>query len=241
MCRFVAYVGPPVSLAALLLEPPHSLVRQSWAPRMQTHGVVNADGFGVGWYTPSVRPEPALYRSARPMWADRNVASFGGVVSSGAVLAAVRSATPPSALEESNAPPFASGRWLFAHNGAVEGVGLGSLRARLSEERLGLLEGSTDSEVLFGLVLDRLADGVEPGAALAGVVTSVSAGRLNLVLTDGVSVFATAWGESLFTRSGAGVVIASEPFDEAEDWVAVPDRSLVRATAESLDVQALSQ
>ena len=54
MCRHLAYLGPPVPLAALLLEPPHALLRQSWAPRdMRGGGTVNADGFGVGWY-----PEP---------------------------------------------------------------------------------------------------------------------------------------------------------------------------------------
>lgn len=235
MCRFLAYLGPPVSLSALLLDPPHSLLRQSWTPRMQKHGVVNADGFGIGWYMPAVRPEPVLYRSDKPMWTDRNLASLAGVVSSGAVLAAVRSATPPSPTEEADSPPFASGKWLFAHNGAV-GVALGPLRRALSDVRLGSLTGATDSEVLFGLVLDRMDDGLEPGAALASVVEFVGEGRLNLVLTDGVSATAIAYGESLFTRSGTGVVLASEPFDDADDWVRVPERSVVRATAESLDV-----
>jgi hypothetical protein len=45
-----AYLGPPVRLSALLLDPPHSLLRQSWEPRRQRYGRMNADGFGVGWY-----------------------------------------------------------------------------------------------------------------------------------------------------------------------------------------------
>ena len=80
MCRFVAYLGPPVTLEALLLAPEHSLLRQSWAPRHQRHGTINADGFGVGWYDSARRPEPARYRTARPMWADRSFASLAGVV-----------------------------------------------------------------------------------------------------------------------------------------------------------------
>src|SRR5690349_3469014 len=121
MCRFLAYLGARVTLAELLLDPPHSLLRQSWAPRCQTHGTVNADGFGAGWYAFDVRPEPARYRTARPMWADPSFTSMAGVVSSTAVLAAVRSATPPSPVEETGAPPFTAGPWLFAHNGAVDG------------------------------------------------------------------------------------------------------------------------
>ena len=50
MCRHLAYLGPSVALGELLVSPRHSLVRQSWAPRRQEYGTVNADGFGVGWY-----------------------------------------------------------------------------------------------------------------------------------------------------------------------------------------------
>jgi glutamine amidotransferase len=226
MCRFLAYLGPPVSLQALLLDPPHSLLRQSWAPRHQRHGVVNADGFGVGWYDRSVRPEPARYRSAMPMWTDRNLPSFAPLVVSDAVLAAVRSATPPSPTEETNSPPFTKGPWLFAHNGAVDGDTAGR-------------RGGTDSEVLFGLFLDRIDDGLSPGDALAAVVAGAT-GRLNLVATDGIRVAATAHGESLFVRSGPGVVIASEPFDDEPGWEPVADHSLVEATAESVRTRELS-
>ncbi|TDD15844.1 ergothioneine biosynthesis protein EgtC, partial [Kribbella turkmenica] len=51
MCRHLAYLGPPVTLAALVLEPSHSLYEQSWAPDdMRGGGTVNADGFGLAWY-----------------------------------------------------------------------------------------------------------------------------------------------------------------------------------------------
>ncbi|MDQ1438623.1 MAG: gamma-glutamyl hercynylcysteine S-oxide hydrolase [Acidimicrobiaceae bacterium] len=245
MCRLLAYAGPPVDLASLLLAPPHSLLRQSWAPRHQAHGVVNADGFGVGWYDLATRAEPALYRSAQPMWADANLASLAPMIRSGAVLAAVRSATPPSPVSDDNSPPFADGRWLFAHNGAVDGFpqSLGRLRRGLSDERLAGLRGGTDSEVLFGLALDRLDAGASAADALRGVVEAVTStaggGRLNMVLLDGTTVTAAACGESLFVRSGAGVVLASEPFDDHEGWEPVPDQSLVEATAESVRVGGL--
>ncbi|MFY9776611.1 MAG: class II glutamine amidotransferase, partial [Trebonia sp.] len=58
MCRHLAYVGPEVSLKSLLIDPPYGLYRQAWAPRMQRHGTVNADGFGIGWYA-SGDPVPA--------------------------------------------------------------------------------------------------------------------------------------------------------------------------------------
>jgi gamma-glutamyl hercynylcysteine S-oxide hydrolase len=47
--RHLAYVGEPRTLQSLLLDPSHSLAAQSWSPRTQLHGVLNADGFGAGW------------------------------------------------------------------------------------------------------------------------------------------------------------------------------------------------
>src|SRR3954447_18943691 len=117
MCRHLAYIGAPVALADLVLDPPHSLLHQSYAPRHQRSGMVNADGFGAGWWT-SERPEPARYRRAPPLLTDRSFASLAGVVRTTSLVAAVRSATPPLPVEESGAAPFTNGPWLFSHNGA---------------------------------------------------------------------------------------------------------------------------
>lgn len=242
MCRLVAYVGPVVTLEELLVDPPHSLMRQCWEPRSQVSGVVNADGFGVGWYDHSRRPEPARYRCTLPMWADRSFASMAGIVSSTAVLAAARSATPPLPTEQSATPPFTAGPWLFAHNGAVAGFreGAGSrLRRLLSERREAAIEGSSDSELLFALTLDRLDDGATPAQALTWVVATVSAaagGSLNLLLTDGHSIWGTACGASLVVRqSPDSVVVASEPSDDEVGWDPVPDGSVVSARPGEVD------
>lgn len=246
MCRLFAYLGPSATLETLLVTPPSSLLRQCWEPRTQARGVVNADGFGVGWYDHSRRPEPARYRSTLPMWADRSFASMAGLVASSAVLGAVRSATPPLPTEVSGTPPYTAGPWLFAHNGAVDGFRDGAaarLRRLLSERREAGIEGSTDSEVLFALTLDQLDAGATLSEALSTVIANVGAaagGRLNLVLTDGVSIAATAWGDSLVVRSTPdSVVVASEPSDEAPEWRIVPDGSVVTAGPGRVDWVAL--
>ena len=119
MCRHLAYLGPPRSLASLLYEPDHSLEEQSWKPLRQRAGAMNADGWGVGWWDPLVRPEPARYRTAAPMWTDRSFRSVAEVVHAGAFIAAVRSATPPSPIVETGNAPFVAGPWLFSLNGYV--------------------------------------------------------------------------------------------------------------------------
>src|SRR3954454_20118538 len=149
MCRHLAYLGPAITLEALLLAPTHSLLRQSWAPRLQCHGTVNADGFGVGWWQPGHRPEPARYRRAIPMWADRSFASLAGVVTASSVVAAVRSATPPLPVEESGCAPFTAGPWLFSHNGVIDGWSEGrseTLRRTVTQSRAVTIEGVSDSE-----------------------------------------------------------------------------------------------
>ncbi len=239
MCRLLGYLGPPVTLERLLLEPEHSLLRQSSAPERQTHGTVNADGFGVGWYDITSRPEPAQYRRAGPMWADRSFASLAGVVRSGAVLAGVRSATPPAPVEESGTPPFTWGPWLFAHNGAVDGFRDrpgAALRRSLSDRRLAGLEGAADSEVLFALTLDRLDAGAGPEQALASVieqVNSVTTGRLTMMLTDGRRFAATVCGEALYRigidDSTDGLLVASEPFDARTGWRRLAEGTLLSA------------
>lgn len=236
MCRLIAHLGAPVALESLLYLSEHSLEHQSWAPREQRHGTVNADGWGVGWYDLATRPEPARYRTTRPMWSDGPFRSVAGLVRSGCFLAAVRSATAPSAVDEVNTPPFASGRWLFAHNGAVhgwrEGVNI-TAREVLSPSRAGAIEGSTDSETLFAIALQHLDEGADPAGALGAAVTTIvdyagGGGRLNMVLTDGRQMAASVWGDTLYvTADEGGVVLASEPTDDRRMWDAVPDHTIL--------------
>lgn len=250
MCRHLAYLGPPRTLASLLHEPSWSLEVQSWKPRHQREGAMNADGWGVGWWDAAVRPAPARYRSAAPMWTDGSFRSVAEVVRSEAVVAAVRSATPGSPIVATGNAPFTADHWLFSLNGFVTGFrgGVGEeLRRTVSADRAAAIEGSADTEVLFALVLDRLDAGVPPADALAQVTAAVLActdGKLNLLLGDGTSIVATTWGNSLFTLQGTGlaeggVLVASEPLDDGP-WTRVPDRSLVIASTDDLQVAPLA-
>ncbi|MEU0284099.1 ergothioneine biosynthesis protein EgtC [Streptomyces sp. NPDC006147] len=237
MCRHLAYVGPEEPLGALLVRPAHGLYRQSWAPRRQRHGTVNADGFGVGWYA-DADPVPARYRRAGPVWADLSFTDLARVVRTRALLAAVRDATLSGADAEAAAAPFASGTWLFSHNGAVPGWpgSLAPLAATLPAEDLLSLEARNDSAFVWALVLARLRAGDTMGQALADTVAEVAeaapTARLNLLLTDGDTVTATAWGDTLWylARPGGGTVVASEPYDDDPHWQEVPDRTLLDAS-----------
>jgi gamma-glutamyl hercynylcysteine S-oxide hydrolase len=275
MCRHMAYLGPPVPLRSLLIDPPHSLYRQSWAPRLQRHGTVNADGFGIGWYAPP-DPVPARYRRAIPIWGDESLPDLARVTRAGAVLAAVRSASAGTARGAGAAAPFASGRWLFSHNGVAEGwrdwaeqalVRLREARpgadprraapagdgprpgsdgdARPAASLLAGLEALVDSAVLWALVLDKLRAGAAAGAAMAAAIGAVTAaggtGRFNFLLSDGTTVAATAWGDTLWYRQADGAVtVASEPSDDGAGWTEVPDQHLLTATADRVALRPLA-
>lgn len=264
----VAYFGEKeVALSSLVLEPEHSLLVQSYAPKEMTSGVVNADGFGTGWYVPAVDGEPAVYRSNGPIWADRSFGSIAPKVRSARILAAVRSATPGLPVEESGVPPFASGPYLFAHNGSIENfrsTAMRPLRDALSDASYSGLLGVTDSETIFALLLDRLrALKTRPGnvEALSEVTAETLRGvsaacielgvpaALNLGVTDGEAMVFARYstlepGNSLYFIEDGGafpgaVVVASERLDKDTGWRQVPDRHLLATNLEGVTTHPL--
>lgn len=227
MCRHLAHLGSDVTLEELLLTPEHGLLRQSYAPRRQAHGLMNADGFGVGWYDPA-RPEPARYRRATPMWGDPALASMAGVIRSRCVLAAVRSATAGGPRDETAAAPFLlDGTVLLSHNGRVR---VDAVAPLVDPAALAAVGSTVDSAYVAALVTQRLGAGL--AASIASVVREVGGrdpqARLNLLATDGRAIVATTWGDTLVTRqTGTDVLVASEPGDDRDGWQVVPEHTLV--------------
>ncbi|TGD89671.1 ergothioneine biosynthesis protein EgtC [Mycolicibacterium sp. CH28] len=230
MCRHLGWLGEPVSVASLVLDPPSGLRVQSYAPRRQKHGLVNADGWGVGFFSADVPGDvPRRWRSASPLWGDVSFASVSPALRSGCVVAAVRSATVGMPIEASASAPFSDGAWLLSHNGIVDRGVLPVSSAA---------ESTVDSAVLAALIFDRgldnLADTiVEVGAADPGA-------RLNILVANGSRLLATTWGDTLSVlRRDDGVVLASEPFDDHPDWRDVPDRHLVEVSGSQVTLTPL--
>lgn len=260
MCRHLAYLGPPVTLADCVLRQPHSLLHQSWAPaEMRGGGTINADGFGIGWLAGAAGdPDPDLsgvdgragvlarrYRRDVPMWSDASLPDLAASVSSSAILAAVRSATVGMPAGETACAPFVQGAWMFSHNGVIDGWpdSVAPLAHALPPAVLMTLDAPTDSAFLWALVRERLRDGVSAAGAVAGVVDAVLAlaprSRLNLLLHDGRQIAATTVSHSLWIRQGGGsVTVSSEALDPADQrWQPVPDLCLLHATATDHEIR----
>ena len=56
MCRLLGYLGSSIQLERILIKPERSLVIQSYKPQEMTAGLLNADGFGIGWYVLDTLP-----------------------------------------------------------------------------------------------------------------------------------------------------------------------------------------
>lgn len=231
MCRHLAWLGAPRTLSALMLEPEHGLLRQSYQPRRQARGLMNADGWGAGLFVPD-RAEPVRWRSSRPLWGDASFASVAPVLASGAVLAAVRSATAGMPMDESAAAPFTDGSVLLSHNGRVDRAALPLMREA---------ESVCDSAVLAAHVFARgTARAADVVATVLDVAGRDQAASLNLLLHDGRRITGVAWGDGLcYLVEPDGIAVASEPWDDDPRWVDVPDRHLIEVTPAGVSVTAL--
>ena len=139
MCRHLGWLGAPVTVSSLVLEPPNGLLVQSYAPRRQKHGTINADGWGVGFFLDG----PRRWRSDKPLWGDASFAAVAPALRSGCMVAAVRSATIGMPIEPSASAPFSDGTWMLSHNGIVD-------RAELAPSAAA--ESTVDSAILAALI-----------------------------------------------------------------------------------------
>ena len=222
---------------------PRSLFRQSWAPTdMRGAGTINADGFGVAWWADATA---VRYRNAAPIWTDPAVSEVLSQLQSSGVLAAVRSATVGMPVERSACAPFTHGKWAFSHNGVVPAwrKTIGAVAADLGNIDLLDIEAATDSAGLWLLVRRALTTD-DAKSALADVVERVASlasdARVNLLLGDGETLWATTYYHSLSVLvDDVSVCVASEPYDDNPDWQLIPDRSVIVARPGYLSVDRL--
>ncbi len=243
MCRLVEYIGQRIPLRRVIEEPEHSLVVQSYRPREMRSGVVNADGFGVGWYQPEVEDTPGVFTSEMPIWSDANLPQLGRKIHSSCVFAAVRSATPGMPYGQAQTQPFASGRYLFMHNGYITGFReriMRRLRERLGDEHYTAIKGGSDSEHIFALLLEQLPSDAHGAAAMSDALRCTLGllrewtrelqldALLNLAITDGDAIVTcrystTDYAPSLYVARAdpffpSAVVVASEPLFANGQW-----------------------
>lgn len=196
MCRWLAYTGAPIVLTDVLYTPVHSLIDQSLHSELGAE-TTNGDGFGVGWY--DAAPVPGVFRSIEPAWNDQNLRELAGHISSRLFFAHIRAAVG-SAVQQTNCHPFRQGRWLFMHNGLIDGFAAikRDLVLAVDESLFPEIKGTADTEVLFYLALTfGLQD--DPPEAVARAIGFVEArGRARGVEYPFQGTIATTDGETMW-------------------------------------------
>ncbi|NEP63477.1 MAG: ergothioneine biosynthesis protein EgtC [Symploca sp. SIO2G7] len=238
MCRLLAYMGTSVQPGTLIYEPDHSLEVQSYRPKETITTSVNADGVGMGWYEACKRPNPFIYKNMLPIWADINLPHLAYYVDTNCFMAYVRSATPGQASNLSNCQPFSHNRLLFTHNGFIENFRdtlYQPIRQLLTGEVYRAVEGTTDSEHIFALIVNEIT--VNGSSLKTALVSSLQMLRqlaakhaiafsANIVVSDGNQLVASRLARGitapslywLSQKSGpqGSTIIASEPLFSGE-------------------------
>ena len=160
MCRYLAYIGPPVLASDLLYKPKFSVITAQTMNAGEMSVSVNGDGFGLGWYDPELDNDPCVFRSIKPAWGDENLRQLSRKIHSPCIFAHVRAASPGLTIEEVNSHPFWCGNLMFMHNGVMGGFKeiRRQLLRSLNDTAYDAIQGSTDSEHLFGLFLNHIED-----------------------------------------------------------------------------------
>ena len=153
MCRWNAFFGQPLVIDELLYRTQHGLIDQSLHARQGVE-TTNGDGFGIGWYAAHDAVVPGRYRSVTPAWNDQNLRDLASHIESPLFLAHIR-ATTGTPVQQTNCHPFRHGRWLFVHNGVLNGFHhyRRELMLAVDPALFDGIGGSTDSEALFYLAL----------------------------------------------------------------------------------------
>ncbi|MEM7593504.1 MAG: ergothioneine biosynthesis protein EgtC [Cyanobacteria bacterium P01_A01_bin.83] len=261
MCRLLGYLGSSVQLERILIKPEHSLVIQSYKPQEMTAGLLNADGFGIGWYDDSQSPNPPYtYKNILPIWNDANLPQLGRYIKSSCYLGYVRSATSNLSVDMINCQPFSHENLLFVHNGFIDDFRqtlYRPIRNKLHDFAYQRIEGTTDSEHIFALVVNELEINSQLSLQQALKNTILRLVELaqpddinfsaNIVLSNGKELAASRYANReasptlYYTKDKSfsdAVIIASEPLFEG-DWVACPEKSLI-GVGENLEVSICS-
>jgi glutamine amidotransferase len=134
-----------------------------------------------------------------PAWNDRNLRELAGHVESHLFLAHVR-ATTGTPVQQTNCHPFRYGKWLWVHNGLI-GDWLTvkrDLALAVDPALYPLIEGTTDSEVLFFLAVTLGLEDDPPGAVERAIGLVEDVGRRHGVEYPFQGTIATTDGERLW-------------------------------------------
>lgn len=250
MCRLLGYCSRGANALA-------DLIGDDGLAEFTALSLLHQDGWGVAWYEGS---EPVIRKS--PLRADepefeklarQPLADLG--------LVHLRWATPGLTVMERNSHPFRHGPFVLAHNGAIHPQD--RLAQMLPAAWESQLEGTTDSERYFLLIMSRL--GANDGDMIAAIADATAEidnrfepNSLNAILLSPDRLYAISWHHrarvpeaklrlagydqpaeiaayfDLAYRATADAVIVSSSGWPQPGWTALPNRHVLVTDRTSL-------
>ena len=206
MCRLYGFQATePTKVECTLVHAQNALMVQS---RRDREGLSHGHGWGVATYEDH---HPRVERQAWAAYHGEHFQKAAARIHSRTVLAHVRRATVGLPAME-NTHPFTWAQWAFAHNGTLPRFT--KLRPKILDaiapERRSLIEGVTDSEHVFHLLLtlyerepelpllEIVRRGVRQIACWYEEMGGIEKIGLNVLLTNGEQLAGSRWGRSLY-------------------------------------------
>jgi len=166
VCRVLGYLGEPLLIDHLLYQPDNSLIKQSYKPKFMSSRFSNLAGFGMfAWNNNSYNPEePFFYRNEHLPFYDANLKQLALKLEAKCLLAHVRGVhhTHNENINYQNTHPFLfpNTKLAIAHNGELQDFI--NYKMELMQHMLPAIamhiKGSTDSEIIAGLIISQLVD-----------------------------------------------------------------------------------
>ena len=182
---------------------------------------MNVHGCGIGWYARErcglvdelgldAYNRPTVYTTVAAPSHDRNLRALSKAISSSLLFGHVRAAGPGASVHQYNCHPFFKGRYMFMHNGDITDFSKirRGLQGLLRDDLFDHMSGTTDSELLFLLILNSLPDchtQLDPSTLQQAVLDAFcevikankgKANSLNIAFTDGETTIATRYRNS---------------------------------------------
>lgn len=240
MCRLLGYVSDhPVNL--------RSAVGPALGAFMQL-----ATRHGDGWGLAHVDRESSVAkvaRAAESALASGRLQELSEAESADSAILHLRWATPGLGIRLANTHPFVRDPYTFMHNGAI----FTGLDALVPDDLRATLEGDTDSERYFMVVLDGVRRlGVFPGIvdAVRRMQQACTYTSLNAMMLTPEALFAVSehtperipadeprdYYAIRYRKDGGKLVIASSGWPQ-DGWVELPNHTVTRIDRATLAIQ----
>lgn len=215
MCRLFGYKGSkPSKLSFFLVDASNALMKQAV---LDSRNLSNSHGWGIGFYQ---KNKAHIQKRASAASFDFNFKFLTDFIETDTMIAHIREATVGE-ISDYNAHPFIYGKWIWAHNGTIQGFDVlrPTVLQLIGPELAFEIMGATDSEYCFFLFIKNLSKKVpdinSPDIDVAVItktfvetlreINNLGANigielphKLNIVVTNGRILIASRFGNSLF-------------------------------------------